>query len=360
MYIDNIQFPHDRFLIDLGLASLLGPAGGSLIGGVLGAVSQSSANSANLKAVKATNEANYKIAQMNNEFNEKQTDKMLAWQRKQWEDTNTYNSASSQVDRLRGAGLNPYLMANGGSAGSATAQSGTSPTRADSVQMQAGHVDPVTSGQFLADATTNALNGYLNYKEKTAQIKQIEIDNKTRLAENINKIYNTMADTMSKKTANAYQQIQNEIALATKEDVKDMVRTQADQSMYETQFKAQQLTTQYLQNEMMRVSLAYLPQEKRASLSYMMADIALKAAQEGKTKEETNYIVQQKLSTSLGNEITRAQKQDIIDITKNTAKKIHNEAVSGGVVDGGSRWYKFWNAASAAMRPIGAAVSIVK
>lgn len=360
MYTDNTQFPHDRFIIDPGTAILLGSAGSALLGGIFGASSQSAANSANLKAVRETNQANYKIAQMNNEFNEKQTDKMLAWQRRQWEDTNTYNSATSQVGRLRDAGLNPYLMANGGTAGSATAQSGTTPTRADSVQMQAGHVDPVTSGQFLADATTNALNGYLNYKEKTAQIKQIEIDNKTRLAENINKIYNTMADTMSKKTANAYQQIQNEIAVATKDDVKDMVRNQADTSMYETQFKAQALTTQYLQNEMMRVSLAYLPQEKRAALSNLMADTALKAAQEGKTKEEMNYIIKDTFSKQLSNEITQAQKQDIIDITKSTAIKIHNEAVSGGVVDGGTRWYKFWNAASAAMRPIGAAASMVK
>ena len=360
MYTDNTQYPHDRFVIDPATAILIGSAGSAILSGIFGAASQSSANSANLKSVVRTNSANYQIAQMNNEFNEKQTDKMLAWQRKQWEDTNTYNSASSQVDRLRGAGLNPYLMANGGSAGSATAQSGTTPTRADSVQMQAGHVEPITSGQFLADATTNALNGYLNYKEKTAQIKQIEIDNKTRLAENINKIYNTMADTMSKKTANAYQKIQNEIALATKEDVKDMVRNQADQSMYETQFKAQQLTTQYLQNEMMRVSLAYLPQEKRAQLSYLMADTALKAAQEGKTKEEMNYIIKDTFSKQLSNEITQAQKLDIIDITKNTAKKIRNEAVSGGAGDGFERWYKFWNAASAAMRPIGAAVSMAK
>lgn len=360
MYTYNTQYTHDRYIIDPGSAILLGAAGSSLLGGIFGAASQSSANSTNLAAVKATNEANYKIAQMNNEFNEKQTDKMLAWQRKQWEDTNTYNSASSQVQRLKQAGLNPYLMANGGSAGTATAQSGTTPTRADSVQMQAGHVDPITSGQFLADASQRAIDGYLNYKQKSAQIKQIEIDNKTRLAENINKIYNTMADTMSKKTANAYQKIQNEIALATKEDVKDMVRNQADTSMYETQFKAQALTTQYLQNEMMRVSLAYLPQEKRAALSNLMADTALKAAQKGKTKEEINYIIKDTFSKQLSNELTQAQKQDLIDITKNTATKIHNEAVSGGVVDGGSRWYKFWNAASAAMRPIGAAVSIAK
>ncbi|QRV61898.1 DNA pilot protein [Microvirus sp.] len=360
MFIEKTQSPRVRFIIDPGTAILLGSAGSSLLGGIFGASSQSSANSTNLNAVRETNEANYKIAQMNNEFNEKQTDKVLAWQRKQWEDTNTYNSAPSQVARLRAAGLNPYLMANGGSAGSSTAQSGTIPTRADSVQMQAGHVDPITSGQFLADATTNALNGYLNYKEKTAQIKQIEIDNKTRLAENINKIYNTMADTMSKKTANAYQQIQNEIALSTKEDVKDMVRNQADQSMYEIQLKAQSLTTQYLQNEMMRVQLAYMPSEKRAAIANLMADAALKGAQKGKTEKEALKIAEDTITSKLGNQITRAQKADIIAITRSTAKKIHNEAVAGGVVDGADRWYKFWNAASAPLRPIGAAVSMLK
>lgn len=346
--------------MDPATAILLGSAGSSLIGGIFGASSQSSANAANLAAVRATNKANYEIAQMNNEFNEKQTDKMLAWQRKQWEDTNVYNSAASQVQRLKAAGLNPYLMTNGGSAGTTTAMGGTAPTRAEPVQMQAGHVDPVTSGQFLADATTNALQGYLSYKEKTAQVKQIEIDNQTRLAENISKIYNTYADSMSKRTQQEYQSIQNYIAKATKNDVVDMVRNQADSSAFEVQLKAQSLTTQYLQNEMMRVQLAYLPQEKRASLSSLMADISLKAAQTAKTSNEAAKIAEDTISSQLGNEITRAQKDDIIKITKNTAKKIHNEAVSGGVVDGGERWYKFWNAASAPLRPIGAIGGLLK
>lgn len=341
-------------------AIFLGSAGSALLGGIFGASSQSSANSANLAAVRETNKANYQIAQMNNEFNEKQTEKMLAWQRKQWEDTNKYNSAASQVQRLRDAGLNPYLMANGGSAGSATAMSGTSPARAESVQMQAGHVDPVTSGQFLADATTNALQGYLSYKEKTAQVKQIEIDNQTRLAENISKIYNTMADTMTKKTQREYQEIQNFIAKATKNDVVDMVRQQADSSVYETQLKAQSLTTQYLQNEMMRVQLAYMPSEKRSAIANLMADAALKGAQKGKTEKEALKIAEDTITSKLGNQITRAQKDDIIAITRSTAKKIHNEAVAGGVVDGADRWYKFWNAASAPLRPIGAAVSMFK
>lgn len=343
-------------MIDPGTAILLGSAGSALLGGIFGTASQSSANSANLAAVRETNRANFEIAQMNNEFNEKQTDKMLAWQRKQWEDTNVYNSAASQVQRYKDAGLNPYLMVNGGSAGSATAMGGTTPARAESVQMQAGHVDPVTSGQFLADATTNALQGYLNYKEKTAQIKQIEIDNQTRLAENINRLYNTMADTLSKRSKNEYQKIQNFIADATKNDAIQMVRNQTDTSMFEAQLKAGELTTQYLNNEMMRVQLAYLPMEKRASLAQLGAQTALTAAQTAKTAKEIDKIVEETISTQLGNNITRDQRDALIDITKSTAKKIHNEAVNTGVPDGASNWFKFWNAASAALKPVGTAL----
>lgn len=355
MYLDKEQYPRERYIAPLIGAALIA-GGSSILGGALSAASQSSANSTNRSIADSTNESNYKIAQMNNEYNAAQTDKILAWQRKQWEDTNRYNSAASQVQRLREAGLNPYLMANGGSAGTTTAMSGTSPARADSVQMQAAHVDPVINGQYLSEAGNNAVNAYLQYKEKFAQVKQIEIDNQTRLAENVNRLYNTYADTMNKKAQHEYQNIQNYIADATKQDAIEMVRNQRDSSQFEAQLKASQVTTQYLNNEMMKVQLAYLPQEKRAALANIGADTALKAAQAAKTTKEIDKIVEDTISTHLGNSITRAQKHALIDITVNTAKKIHNEAVHTGVPEGADDWFKFWNAASAALKPIGTAL----
>ena len=47
-----------------------------------------------------------------------------------WNRTNEYNSASAQRSRLEEAGLNPYLMMNGGSAGVAQSSSSTSPASA--------------------------------------------------------------------------------------------------------------------------------------------------------------------------------------------------------------------------------------
>lgn len=360
MYNPNTLYSRDVYIINPLVGASLISGGAGLLGGFLGMSSQSKANSANLQATRETNEMNYKIAQMNNESNEQQTQKMLDWQRKQWEDTNQYNSASSQVQRYKEAGLNPYLMMQNGSAGSASAMGGTTPTRAEPVQMVAPHVEPITSGEFLSDSAVNALNSYLNYKEKTAQIKQIEIDNQTRLTENIGRIYNQYADTMSKKTANEYQKIQNKIADATKNDVESLVKSQADTQMFEAQLKAQQLTTQYLQNEMMRVNLAYLPAEKRSSLAQISSNIALQAAQRAKSLKEIDKIVAETISTEVGTSITRDQRDALIDITKESAKKIHNEVVSSGVPDGGSRWFKFWNAVSAAMRPVGTALGGLK
>ena len=120
-------------------------AGSSLAGGIAGTAMQNSANK--------------EIAQMNNAFNEKMFDKQVAYNKEMyqqqlgdqwkfyndskqnawdlvanqqqfqtdmWNKNNEYNSASAQRERLEAAGLNPYMMMNGGSAGTAQVMSGSS------------------------------------------------------------------------------------------------------------------------------------------------------------------------------------------------------------------------------------------
>ena len=77
-----------------------------------------------------TNKANMAINQMNNEFNAAEAEKARQFQLDMWNRTNVYNSASSQRQRLSEAGLNPYLMMNGGSAGVAQSSGSTSPASA--------------------------------------------------------------------------------------------------------------------------------------------------------------------------------------------------------------------------------------
>jgi hypothetical protein len=77
-----------------------------------------------------TNKTNMAINQMNNEFNAAEAEKARQFQLDMWNKTNEYNTASSQRQRLEEAGLNPYLMMNGGSAGTAQSSGSTSPASA--------------------------------------------------------------------------------------------------------------------------------------------------------------------------------------------------------------------------------------
>jgi hypothetical protein len=92
---------------------------GSITGGLLNLGSSAVENSQNRQSVRETNQMNYKINQMNNQFNERMAIQQRNWQEDMWNKENAYNTASAQRQRLEEAGLNPYLMMNGGSAGSA-------------------------------------------------------------------------------------------------------------------------------------------------------------------------------------------------------------------------------------------------
>lgn len=85
---------------------------------------------------------NYKINQMNNQFNERMAIQQRNWQENMWNKENAYNTASAQRQRLEEAGLNPYLMMNGGSSGVAqSAGTGASASSSGSAVMQPFQAD---------------------------------------------------------------------------------------------------------------------------------------------------------------------------------------------------------------------------
>lgn len=115
---------------------------GSIAGGLLGAGSSVIQNSQNRQNVRETNQMNYKINQMNNQFNERMAMQQRDFQENMWNKENAYNTASAQRQRLEEAGLNPYLMMNGGSAGTAqSAGTGASASSAGSAVMQPFQAD---------------------------------------------------------------------------------------------------------------------------------------------------------------------------------------------------------------------------
>lgn len=115
---------------------------GSIAGGLLGVGSSAMQNAQNRQNVRETNQMNYKINQMNNQFNERMAMQQRDFQENMWNKENAYNTASAQRQRLEEAGLNPYLMMNGGSAGSAqSVGNGASASSASPAVMQPFQAD---------------------------------------------------------------------------------------------------------------------------------------------------------------------------------------------------------------------------
>lgn len=156
----------DNVLKTIGnIGSAFSPFAGiaSAVGSFIG---QSKQNAAQLQAQRETNEMNYKIWQEQQQHNVDMFDmqnqaNIRNWQMQHnaslqdWQLQNEYNTASAQRQRLEDAGLNPYLMMQGGNAGVAQSQpnmpnmSGAQATPANAPAMQAPHptafVDPIST-----------------------------------------------------------------------------------------------------------------------------------------------------------------------------------------------------------------------
>lgn len=105
---------------------------GSIFGGISSGIAarknykaQKETNATNLQIQREANQNNLAINQMNNAFNAEQAQLQRDYNTEMWNRENAYNTASAQRQRLEEAGLNPYVMMNGGSAGVASGGSGS-------------------------------------------------------------------------------------------------------------------------------------------------------------------------------------------------------------------------------------------
>ena len=123
----------------------------------------------NAVSANKTNKTNMAINQMNNEFNAAEAEKARQFQLDMWNKSNEYNSASAQRQRLEEAGLNPYLMMNGGSAGVAQSSGSASPaSAAPPLSMQRQDF----SG--LGNALSSALQISNQTKETNANVQNLQ------------------------------------------------------------------------------------------------------------------------------------------------------------------------------------------
>ena len=284
----------------------------------------------NTAATIATNNANKQIAQMNNEFNEKMLQKQMDYntemyqqqlgdqwdfyndaKQNQWDmfnATNEYNSASAQRERLEAAGLNPYLMMSGGSAGTAQSSSGPSGS-APSAQ----GVTPPTASLYhvdysgLAQGVGQAIDAYNQIEMSKAQRGKISaeennlrIEGKYKAAQIIAHLDNLKQNTKSQAAKTAIDQM---IAGAQK----DLMAAQVDKVKGETTYNAILARGATINNMLQSEQLKYLPQQLRNSIAQQTADIAVKYAQRDLTKKQVDHEIEKIANTIVSRDYIREQ-----------------------------------------------------
>lgn len=162
--------------------------GGSLVSAGTGLLGNMFSNIFGSRNRDRTNETNLKIAQMNNEWNAQEaaknrdfvTSERIAqndWNLEQWNRENEYNSASSQRERLEEAGLNPYLMMSGASAGTASSvgssSGSTSPNTPSAQSVQQIPFEP----KYDFSGVSDAINAYYENKKTALASQGIDISN---------------------------------------------------------------------------------------------------------------------------------------------------------------------------------------
>lgn len=272
-------------------------AGSSLIGGIAGTGMQ--------------NAANKEIAQMNNAFNEKMFDKQVAYNKEMyqqqlgdqwkfyndskqnawdlvanqqqfqtdmWNKNNEYNSASAQRERLEAAGLNPYLMMNGGSAGTAQTMSGSAGAAPSGSAPSGQGVTPPTATPYSADYSgitaglgraIDVLSSMPDRKVKEAQADNLRIEGKYIAGKAMAQILQMKTEAKTKEARLALDKLIADFDNNLK--VSNMAVN--EQNIAESKARTQLTVTE---NLFRQKQLDFLPQQQKIELAQAAADIALK------------------------------------------------------------------------------------
>lgn len=262
-------------------------AAGSLASGVVNAIGNNRQGSKNRKH-------QLEMQRIQNEWASSESQKSRDFARSMFDATNEWNSAKNQRARLEEAGLNPYLMMNGGSVGTASS------TSANTVSGSSG-----SGGSPYQYTPTNIIGNVASY---AAAMKSMSDARKT----------NTESDLLDKYGAPTYES--------------QIGKTMAD--TYFTQRQADVAIAQkanlLLRNDAQEVLNMYLPEEKRIQLQMNGAQYWNMIREGIISEEQAKNLIASRLEIEartqgqhISNKVARSTADSIIDATR-TAKE--NEA----------------------------------
>lgn len=328
-------------------------AGSSLIGGVSTTAMQ--------------NKANKEIAQMNNAFNEKMFDKQIAYnkemyqtqlgdqwkfyddqkanawklyednkayQTEMWNKTNEYNDPSAQRARLEAAGLNPYMMMNGGSAGVAGSVSGTQGSAPSAGSPSAQGVQPPTATPYSADYSGimqglgHAIDTIMTGSQRdiqNAQAYNLRIEGKYIASKAIAELYKIYNEAKNDDERVAIQRVLSSIQ-------KDLSASQVavnNENIRQIQAQTKLAVTENLLREQ---QLKFLPYEQKMQLALGAADIALKYSQKNLTEKQAQHEIEKLAETvvrangqAMQNQYDAETYRDRVKTISVTLQKLINE-----------------------------------
>lgn len=250
---------------------------GSLIGGLWSSHGSRDAARYQLQAQRETNRNNLQIARENNQFNERM-----------WNLQNEYNTPYMQRARLEAAGLNPYLMMDGGSAGIAE----SAPTADTSGTQVAPDVGNTIAGGY--QAMGNSISA------AASQIAQMSFQDELQSAN----VAKTQAEAKNADLQNQYDGLRNQFATAqfladlrlkqyqgkiskydaqylrdSMQDRLDSLKFQNTVSGSQASYYSQMSGLLDVQRQIEQTNLDWLPREKQAGLAATLQNVRTMASQ---------------------------------------------------------------------------------
>lgn len=295
----------------------IGATAASLIAAGVGAVGSTA-------GAVLSNKGNASIANNSNNFNEKMLDKQIAYNKEmyqqqlgdQWQfyndakqnawDMAEYNSAPAQRERLEAAGLNPYLMMNGGSAGTAQSSAqGSAPS--------AQGVNPPSATPYSMDYSglvqglgmaLDQISKMPDNSVKRAEADNLRIEGKYKAAKMVAEIAQIRTNTHTQKGRLAL----DKLIYSIDKDLKTSQMAVNSENIANMQAQRKLINIQTLFADK---QLSWMDAQNKMDLAQKAADIQLKYAQGALTKKQVEHeiakIAETEVRTSLGVEQITSQ-----------------------------------------------------
>ena len=294
-------------MADLGF---LGNIGGSVVSSIAGLFSSN----------RQTKLAR-KMQREQNEWNNQQRIEQNNWNLQQWNRENDYNSAASQRYRLEAAGLNPYMMMNGGDAGSASSLTG----------------QPATTGLSASPSTYNPASDinqmFMQLSDQMFKRDNVAADTASKFADAKSKLAEVgvklaQEDFTRWQKHRGEKMLPYELNLADSQAMlNDAQRGVANEERYlkfhQTMLASAQEIAQRLVNYKDGYLLKYLDTDKIVELSQGMATAAYYSEGANLSKKQQSYVNSQIAYQNILNsmkESERKKAQILFDSEVETAK----------------------------------------